>query len=350
MKTKLYIICGLCFFLFSCQKEKTVLSDVSKPIYLRAIVENSVQTRVPYELTEPSAENPLKVAVWASTTPYVFQNLKTNGEDNSSVSLHTTANFTNGSEQLLDDAVYPDKDGTEVYFIGLHPVGGWVTPDNGELSGKVATKTFNGSEDVMFAPQISGKYAQNVNTWPTFKFRHLLTWLRVKVNADGEVVANAWGKLKSLKIKSQNSVTVDLNRDYDDNSLSFSGNTEFDLYKTGTDNVFVDDSKPETWYALPFDAEAKEVAYVLCAPADATALDTGGNRSTEYTLIVETENRTVEVPIDLMDGASYFSGNTMRHQFTVSLTFKMGSNIAVSAAVTDWVTAGIGNGTLDPNN
>lgn len=327
-------------------------------IYLQAAVENtlSASTRAPFVLLAPDPANPLKAAVWASTTEYEFKDGHENGADNV-VSMHTTANFTNGSEQLLNDAVYPAKEGTPVFFVGMHPENGWSTPaDPDPKAGKTATKTFNGSEDVMFAPQISGQYAENVEEWPTFKFRHLLTWLRVTVKADGEAVSAAWGKLKSLKIKSKNTVTVDLGREYAADCVTFDGDTELDFYKTGTDAVFLNKDDESTWYALPDDA-AEEVAYVLCAPVQATAYDPyeyeQNNvevKTSEYTLIVETENRSVDVPVDLQNAeSSCFAGSTMRHEFLVNLNFKMGNNIAVSAAVTDWVTGGLAAGAVDPN-
>ncbi len=356
MKNKFYAICGLGLVFFSCQKGETAVGTYSdRSIYLQASVENTLDTRAPFYLSQPDLDNPLKVAVWASTTANVFEDLGANGTGaDKNVALHTTANFTNGKEQLLNDAVYPDDPEKVVYFVGMHPESGWTAPETGDTAGKTASKTFNGSEDVMFAPQISGKYAHNTetDTWPTFQFHHLLTWLKVSVKADGQTVSDAWGKLKSLKIRSTNGVTVDLGRDYERNCVSFSGEAELDFYKKGTDKVFADKDNESTWYALPVD-KAEEVAYVLCGPVAATAKDPesqGDVRTTEYTLIVETENRKVEVPVDLMTNAdSYFDRDTMRYQFILNLNFKMGSNIAVTAAIADWGTGGLGSGELDPN-
>lgn len=358
MKNKFFAICVLGLILLSCRKTDTdIRPDSARSIYLQAEVENTVSTRAPFELLKPNQKNPLKAAVWASTSPYEFKNVPgADGSDESGnvVALHTTANFTNGTEQLLDDAVYPKEDGTSVYFVGMHPEDGWSTPAEADKEGKLATKIFDGSEDVMFAPKISGKYSENVETWPTFTFHHLLTWLRVTVKADGEAVADAWGRLKSLKVKSRNTVTVDLIEEYDPATcVSFSGEAELDFYKTGTDKVLLDKNDESTWLMLP-DDKAEEVGYVLCSPVAATDQDPEETskvvRTTEYTLIVETESRTVEVPVDLMKGGStYFTGNTMRYEFIVNLNFKMGSNIAVTATVTDWVTGGLGSGVLDPN-
>ncbi len=371
MKNGFYAICWLGLILCSCQKEEEgVRMDSARNIYLTATVENTLTTRAPFLLSAPDQNNPLKVAVWASTTEYKFPDEGKNGKDGSNVvALHTSANFTSGEEQLLNDAVYPKEGGSKVYFVGMHPENGWTTPAADDpdpalaaKAGEIATKTFDGSEDVMFAPQISGEYAQNVTEWPKFEFRHLLTWLRVSIKADGEAVSKAWGRLKSLKVKSPGGVTIDLSGEYDPTApqdrVSFSGDAELDFYKTGTDNVFVDPNDESTWYTLQ-DEATDAVAYVLCAPVMASANDPDQLptivRTAEYTLLVETENRSVEVPIDLMKDAStdpptYFEGYTMNNRFTLNLNFKMGNNIAVTATVTDWKTGGISNGVLNPND
>lgn len=349
MEKKFCIICGLGMLLFSCQQEEADTgTDTARQIYLCAAVENNaLKTRAPFSLTAPERNAPLDVEVWASTTEYKFLHVDGKNGSDGTVALHTTAHFTDGKEQLLNEAVYPEKSGTIVYFVGLHPgkenESQWTT----NTTGTIATRTFSGCEDVMFAPQIFGQYAENVDEsdWPTFQFKHLLTWLRVKVEAESESISDAWGKLKSLKVKSEgNTVTVDLSKEYSETCVTFSGNeVELPFYKTGTDDAYQSES-----FTIPY-TEAKEVAYVLCTPVDATAADSEGEKTSEYTLVVETERCTVEVPVDLMEDAStLFTGSTRNCQFTLNLNFKMGDNITVTAAVTDWKVGGISNGVLNP--
>lgn len=338
--------------LFSCQQEEADIStDSAQRIYLRAAVENNaVKTRAPFSSTEPDRNAPLDVEVWASTTANKFLHVDGLNGSNGEVALHTTAHFTNGTEQLLNDAVYPKENGAAVYFVGLHPGKENNTEWSTIADGTIAIKTFNGSEDVMFAPQIFGVYGGNTtgDKWPTFQFKHLLTWLRVKVKAESEDISDAWGKLKSLKVKGEygNTVTIDLSKDYSQGgcvTFSSGNSVELDFYKTGTDNAYQNEA-----FTIPY-TEAKEVAYVLCAPVTASDKDGEGNLTSEYTLIVETERRTVEVPVDLMENASsYFTGSTMNCQFTLNLNFKMGDNIIVTASVTDWEVGGISNGVIRP--
>lgn len=351
-------IVGCLIMLASCQNdEDIVVSGNDENIRLAATIENTVLSRSVYTLTEPSKNQPLKAAIWASTTPRQFENLGLNGRDDDvgTVAIYTTANFTNGAEQLLDYAVYP-KSGQTVYFVGLHPANGWRTGSDGEgNNGISAIRNFTGCEDLMFAPQISGSYGMNKDNWPTFKFRHLLTWLRVCIAAESEAVSNAWGKLKSLKIKSYNSVIIELNKEFDsstclnyyDSGLDY--DHLLDFYKPGTDLKFLDRNAPSTWYTLPYNVAPQEAAYVLCAPVEATAEDSEGEKTAEYTLVIETENRSVEVPVDLMVKDQHFKGSTRRNQFILNLTFRMGNNIAVSATVSDWRAGGMGIVELDPN-
>lgn len=359
-----YAICGLSVLLFSCREEEGGLSaDPAQRIYLRAAVENTIlMSRVPFDSSVPDEDHPLEVAVWASTTSHEFKHVDGKNGSDGTVALHTTAKFTAGSEQLLNDAVYPKDANTTVYFVGLHPEkeygSAWTTND----AGTIATRTFNGSEDVMFAPQEEGKYGGNMSgdAWPTFRFKHLLTCLRVRVKAEKELVSEAWGELRSLKVKSSagNTVTIDLSKEYspiynpddpDKNCVTFSSGdgVTLDFYATGGNEAFSNKS-----YSLPYKENFEEVAYVLCAPVIASAENGDGDKTNEYTLIVETRNRTVEVPIDLMAGEgteNYFNGSTMNYQFVLNLNFKMGNSIIVTVSAADWKLGGISSEVVSPD-
>lgn len=344
----------------SCKEERMEFdTDTDRRIYLRAMVEGTTATtRVPYILTAPNRNNPLNVAVWASTTSGTFEDKGLNGKTGSTteVALHTTANFTNGKEQLLVDAVYPNNANTSVYFVGLHPQTGWTMTDE-----KTATHAtaIDGKTDVMFAPQISGMYGGNTtgDKWPTFKFHHLLTWLRIQMVAESEEISNAWGKVTDLTIQSKTQVSIDLSKGEDNiaNAATFAGDeTDLDFYQTDTDNKFPGTDGYELkgpYGSTDYESYIEEVAYVLCAPVEATAEDTETkNKTTEYTLTVITERRTVTVDVDLMkDENTPFNGSTRNHQFVLLLKFKMGDNISVMAKPVDWKTGGSGNGELNEN-
>lgn len=364
--------------------------DEGSRIWLSAAVEMSEATRSPYmpdkasdgDTYHPASDNVLSADVWGSTTEYLFKeefdpedndpydgNGK-DGADDSKVAIHTTATFRSGDPQLLSAAIY-GKDGDAappVYFVAFHPTG-WTTPGD-DSEGKVATYTFDGNDDVMFAPQVSGHYATDFASSPELYFRHLLTWLRIEMKAENETVSNSWGLLKSITIRSNSAVTVDLTSDaynageYKFNDITFSGETDMKFYMTDEEKVFegsemtvrkvfTDDVFPKSGgYLIPGkpdgateDIDPEEVAYVMCAPVNATedkVVDGKDVPSEEYVITITTEKRTVTIPVDLQEEAGTpYEGSTRRKQFTLSLLFKMGNTVSVATSVKDWVPGGV---------
>ena len=349
------------------------LDEEASRIYLSAGIGEAVSSRTPYSGEVPTTSHPLDVSVWASTTPGVFPDSDLNGKTGI-VAIHTQAHFQSGAPQLLGEAIYPtDPDAQEgtvgnpptVYFVGFHPKSEdgslWTSSDDNN----VASFTFTGKEDVMFAPQIEGKYGTAYDQSPTFHFHHLLTCIRIEMIADKaeedvenrKDVSDAWGEIESLTISSQQNVTVSSlsEETFIPSNVAFVGEeVDMKLYQTGTDNVFQNSM-------IPYE-EATEVAYVMCAPVVGVAQADGaieGEYVTvpEYTLHIKTSQRELDIPIDLKkkngeDSFTYFTGSTMGHQFLVQLNFKMGNVISVSAAIsldanTDWFTHGTGSEDLE---
>lgn len=373
MKEIIYIILAA-VLLAGCQKEDfNDPSSVGSLIYLSATTENSTPiTRTPYEYTVPNdqPDGILNTAIWASSFysaqngyTYPNPNPPLNGKNGTGananqVAIHATAHFDSGSPQLLDQAVYPQS-GTPVFFVGLHPNSNWSS----DAEGKTANFKFNGSQDVMFAPRIEGQYADEstlnnpVFDVPELNFRHLLTWMKIKVVAESQNAMSAWGKIKDIKITSQNQLSVDINRGDIANGVfdfkkqvSYSASADHSgylpLYKTGTNNVFPDAGGYQLKY-YPEVTAPQEVAYVLCSPVDAleTVVEDGVDvKYPEYTILIETENRKVSVPIDLkINETTYFTSNTRAKCFTLNLTFKMGNTIVVTGDIVDWTLGGVGN-------
>lgn len=348
MKGKINIWLFLCLVLLSCQSEEEggILS-ADRRIYLTASIEDAKDSRAPYSWEAPSLEHPLLVDVWASTNMNKFAHTPgADGLNSTNVELHSTARFTNAGEQLLNDAVYPSKENTQskVYFVGMHPQG-WETVNENCDS---ATYTFTGKEDVMFAPRISGSYGENTGEedkpWPTFEFKHLLTWLRFEIMAESEAVSNAWGYLESIKIKSPNKVTVNLTKDdfVENEVVKFGDNlAELELYSADNQVFPKDDTQ-----SLPYTEDKVEEAYVLCAPVEARVRDEqSGDLISEYTLLIKTTKRPEkEIQLDLKKAQEeYFTGSTRNTQFTIRLLFKMGNTINISTQAEEWKNGGIVN-------
>ena len=331
--------------LVSCSKPQVGSIGNDCLIYLQA---GTVQTKTPFAGEVPSGSSPLKALVCASTAKdadggYLFPSDGKDGTEDGTVGKHLPAEFQSGSAQLINGAYYnqryPDN---KVHFAALHPQSGWTIGNDA-----TATIIFDGSDDVMFAPVVTGQYGNA--TYPKLKFNHLLTWLRVEIAAETEEVANAWGPLQTMTISSLRTVSFSINTEtFVADNIQFSGNTTdvIPFHKTGSNSgeIFPDSTEGYQLTTTP-----KEVAYVLCAPVIATEKDEYDfTRKPEYYLNIVSKNRTVSIPIDLMKGKDeYFTGSTMGTQFTLGLTFKMGNTIAVSAGVTEWVTGGVGIGKIE---
>lgn len=361
MKNITYILAlAMVLTLPGCEKDHTKDSVEDRRIYLRASVENTAATKTPV-MENPSADNQLDVAVWATSTENDYRHTDgANGSGTTSVQLHTKGHFSSTEPQLLADAIYPKQGGT-VYFTAFHPQTdtqtdgqtGWTT-----TNGTDAKFTFTGAEDVMFAPQTSGTYGTLYDNSPTLYFKHMLTLLTFKIKAEDEKVSTAWGEITGFTIKSKGqiqisglgSIALDDNNNFKDTDIAkitFTGSeTDFNVYKGGTNEVFSENSTQ----AIPYDNDYIEVAYVMCSPVNAIAPNPDDEtvNSTDYTITIKTKNRNIQVPIDLKETAdAYFAGNTMGWHFTVNILFKMGDKITVSAAVNDWETGGIGSGEIN---
>ena len=406
-----YIICGcLLICATACNQDYPELAKPERNgelIYLAARVNEATKvTRAPYDPPQtnnvclPTNEKPLNVSVWATTTPGSFEHKTTDdgklydGSIGNEVAIHTSAHFQSGEPQLLGQAIYPtptEVSTVNVDFIGFHPKSdSWDNPtEGGTKNFNKATFTFSGKEDVMFAPKITGQYGLNYEVnpalVPTFHFYHLLTWLNIKIVADmtsddpqkREEVSNAWGKITSLTITSNKTVTINnlgttgiINKSEFENpeNVAFTNETNLSFFSTGSDDPF-----PGTGtdgYQIPITETL--AAYVMCAPVlGVYKYLVGGNDvlKPEYTLHLVTSKRTVDIPIDLKikdfvdtngDGIisdsektedCFFRGNTMGKQFTIVLNFKMGDVISVSTEISvggdaDWFTQGTGTGDL----
>lgn len=367
MRNYLYIIILIAVALVGCQKDVPPMSDADDAsFYLSASTESNI-TRVPYEQTEPSAtpEGTLRAAIWASSNDASFENNGWNGKTDANgadvsgqVAIHTTANFVSARPQLLTAAVYP-ANGQTVHFIGLHPQAGWGHNGSNTQAVTSANFTFNGSQDVMFAPRKAGTYdsSNSATNIVNLHFYHLLTLLKIKIFAESQEAKTAWGNVKSITIKSKNKATIDIvgTYDYTNHSNVTYQSTENEyvwlpIYRIGSNEVFASNAKPYSLSCPPEVTKPQEVAYVLCSPVEAKdkVLADGASEVwvevPEYTLEIETENRHVQLPIDLRKNeTTFFTGSTRATCFTLNLAFKMGNTIVATADVDDWKYGGTGN-------
>lgn len=380
---------SLLICLISCQQNGLDAVQVGAPVYIAASVGGSTMTKAPYMpennqghmVETPSPEHPLKTDVWGSTTSYIFteefyDQEKTrpwDGSDESGkVAIHTDATFQSGDPQLLRAAIYNKNTKPTVYFVAFSPISQgaekWVASEDG----KSASFVFSGNDDVMFAPQVQGTYATDYSKSPVLSYRHLLTWLRVEMQAESKEVSDSWGAIKSMTIRSNSNVKIDLQKEaynndgtYNFENVVFSEETDLNLYKTieeesydgvqvtmkkkFTDEVFTDIKVPYL--------KKEELAYVLCAPVvgtDKKVVDGEEIDAEEYVITISTDKRNVAIPVDLRHMVSGvvqpFLGSTRCMQFTLSLNFKMGNTIYLTSSVQDWNVGGLVVGNIGDGN
>ena len=398
MRRIIHISC-LLICLMGCQRNGLDTVQTGSPIYIAAAIGDDVTTKSPYmpkdnqgNLVEtPSPEYPLKVDVWGSTTPYAFTEqfydvAKTQPWDGSAedgnVAIHTDATFQSGDPQLLRAAIYNKTTKPTVYFVAFSPMSqqaeSWVAAKDGTT----ASFEFSGNDDVMFAPQVEGTYAQNYSKSPLLHFRHLLTWLRIEFKAESKEVSDSWGAIQSMTIRTKKKVTVDLTEqsyqadpfsyDFDDpDNISFSGElVNMNFYKVIEEDSYVgsqvtvvkkytDDIFPQAGIDknIPY-LQTEELAYVLCAPVKGQGkiVENGEEvDSPEYYIDLVTQKRTVSIPIDLrvLDNTAKevaFMGSTRGLQFTITLNFKMGNTIYLTSSVQDWKVGGLVVGNIGDGN
>lgn len=375
--------------LISCQQNGLDAVQVGAPVYIAASVGGDSMTKAPYMpknnqghmVETPSPEHPLKTDVWGSTTSYIFteefyDQEKTrpwDGSDESGkVAIHTDATFQSGDPQLLRAAIYNKNTKPTVYFVAFSPISQgaekWVASEDG----KSASFVFSGNDDVMFAPQVQGTYATDYSKSPVLSYSHLLTWLRVEMQAESKEVSDSWGAIKSMTIRSNSNVKIDLQKEaynndgtYNFENVVFSEETDLNLYKTieeesydgaqvtmkkkFTDEVFTDIKVPYL--------KKEELAYVLCAPVvgtDKKVVDGEEIDAEEYVVTISTDKRNVAIPVDLRHMVSGvvqpFLGSTRSMQFTLSLNFKMGNTIYLTSSVQDWKVGGLVVGNIGDGN
>ena len=380
---------SLLICLISCQQNGLDTVQVGAPIYVVASVGGDSMTKAPYMpknnqghmVETPSPEHPLKTDVWGSTTSYKFteefyDQEKTrpwDGSDESGkVAIHTDATFQSGDPQLLRAAIYNKNTKPTVYFVAFSPISQgaekWVASEDG----KSASFVFSGNDDVMFAPQVQGTYATDYSKSPVLSYRHLLTWLRVEMQAESKEVSDSWGAIKSMTIRSNSNVKIDLQKEaynndgtYNFENVVFSEETDLNFYKTieeesydgaqvtmkkkFTDEVFTDINVPYL--------KKEELAYVLCAPVvgtDKKVVDGEEIDAEEYVITISTDKRNVAIPVDLRHMVSGvvqpFLGSTRCMQFTLSLNFKMGNTIYLTSSVQDWNVGGLVVGNIGDGN
>ncbi|MBQ5750496.1 MAG: hypothetical protein IIV86_04130 [Bacteroidaceae bacterium] len=289
----IYIATLLCLTLASCLEKGDVLSsDDNREISVSAVVDEIKNIAVrseegAYIGTVPSAINNLEAAVWFSLqSGYYPEELPADASAEmkalsaeTNVPIHGEINYKSGtatfpeSDSEASQPKYPTTD-HPVYCVGLYPQDNWTV----SADGTKATHALTGTEDIMFAPEISGKWNRHFTTQ---RFRHMLTWIKVCVCTTTTEASNYWGKLKKIILKDvPDYLSIDLSIPESD---SFATEDVSMFSATTSDKVIMQSAE-----GLKMDIITQDVASVFCKP----------QRS--YTLTIECENATTkDIPITL---------------------------------------------------
>jgi hypothetical protein len=343
MKRLFILALNLIFAITGCSSIQSDITDEKSKVYLAASTEQTTETKAPYLATDPK-DAPLTVLILASTTENSFPNTGKDGTDshNGVINKHIEANFQNSQQQLINGIYYNRNHSSDIAnFVGLYPSTGWTGKD----TYTIVTREFDGKTDLMYAPATKGQYGNQLK--PKLIFKHLLTYLKIELSAENEGAISAWGAIESMTINCRNTLNLDITT----GQVSYPGTpSECEFYNKFDDSPFVSSNKPYT-----LTVEAKEAAYILCAPVDAIVKEQYEpfNRIPEYTITLSTtyrKNIVLDIDLKTAEGeldAAYFNKNTAGYMFTIGLKFKMGNNIAISTSITDWTTGGIGTGEVE---
>lgn len=161
----------------------------------------------PYMGTTPSMDNVLEASVWFSEESGTYANTG----DAFTFPRHSRIQFnSSGTAYPYSDVLQYPESGT-VYCVGLYPfsTSEWTNTDaSGAASNTHASHAIDGTQDLMFAPEIEGTWA---NRFETLAFTHQLTWLKINVIAENSRAISAWGNITDITVTSPgNKLTVDL--------------------------------------------------------------------------------------------------------------------------------------------
>lgn len=317
-------ITAMATLMASCSKQ---VQDVEgSPIQLSAAVTDiqasTKSSAEPFRGTTPTNENRLNAKILFSNASGVYTN---NPDAATSIPCHTTIKYTSGS-LTYPDAVnnnnvrYPTANNTyeTVYCTGLHPItidgngkitDNWTIPTNG----KTASHPITGTEDIMYAPEISGKWDDPFGSSAdkVQKYSHLLTWLKICACATSSSAAEAWSEITKIEVQSKTIVNINL----ETKAVSFPGEAEYQTAYESTDGG----------YKLA--TTTKELGSIMCSP------------ETSYNIkITLKDGSTVStnVPLKNLAGTDVKANEAAGKLYVLSLYFTEYKVIEGTCTLTAW--------------
>lgn len=297
----------------------------------------SIDTRAPYMATTPSADAPLLARVLCSQTQGDYRVEVDEAKDNGFMNF--TAASTETSFCLNNGTITPKSfpSGVDtVYLVGLYPAETWTK--NTDTS---ASFNFNGSNDIMFAPEATTVKRGAVGT---LAFGHKMTKINIQLRAVDDASIAPWGEIQNIALTGVGAAAAEPNTTVEvpfANGVPTFSTPAASLACYGTDGTDYTDKAYAGTTALT--TTPTTVAYTICEPVDAT-----GGTTNEYTLTVTSSTKgPVAVSFSLTNAENAeFTGNTAGQAFTVTLSFSA-VEIQAKATVTPWDEQGTTDVTVD---
>ena len=347
MRKELYIL-GVAAFLAACTDEvETGITDVRRDdariqvamgFAPMDVTTRATVTAEPFAGREPTEANPFYPMVWFSETQGVYND--TDDKHRNKVKF-TSSTLTFPDTDIEYDEGNTGEGGTkdkdkQIYCIGLYPTntGLWGTENTTEWDtagwseedrpqGTILYADIQGQEDLMFASEVSGsindKFNSGSDSGKLLQFHHLLTWLKIRVNAAEQGAGDAWGKLKLVQVKSKKRCRVDLGR-----GEIFEKTLDSDEYRQI--QAFAPDEASGYKDLEPDEPESPQVSSVLVVPEK------------EYELTYQTEAMsspaTVTVSLTGANDKSLESADDARNSvFVITLSFYQRNKVEATCAL-----------------
>lgn len=223
MKFHTYIYIAAALMSASCTREP---SSDERAITLSAGISQVIaetkaaQKADAYTGDVPTNDNSLAVDLWFSKTSGDYSERTPPTNDINYIPCHTTHEFVSGAAETIfyanDDKKalkYPTTD-DYVYCTGFYPQDTW---EYSETEGIIAEAEISGYVDLMYAPEIQGKWNEQFGSTEASsqEFRHALTWLKIVSCATSYDAIDAWGKITGITVSSDTAVSLKTNMTLD---------------------------------------------------------------------------------------------------------------------------------------
>ena len=184
-----------------CSKVQNVASRDCNIMMCVSVSDVQLSSKSAYEGESPSKDNPLKADLWFSLESGNYSTIVPT-DNNIYLPCHTFKTFDSDNIATIyynEDNTKPLKyptSGESVYCVGLYPKGVWKYDDGNFIA------DITGDEDLMIAPEISGKWNAQFGSDETNspRFQHVLTWLKIVLCATSYEAIETWGEISDVTI------------------------------------------------------------------------------------------------------------------------------------------------------